>query len=99
MKRATSIILLCTALAGCADTGVIKVGLDRYTVSTQVPFGGPTSAKGQALEEANSYCDSKGQVMLLDSAQSHECALHGGCGEAEIYFFCLDHGDHRLKGH
>ena len=37
-------------LSGCTDSGPIKVGPDTYTISTRVPFGGPASAKGQALK-------------------------------------------------
>jgi hypothetical protein len=34
---------------------------------------------------------------LLQHEQSSECALHGGCGEAEIEFYCLLPGDPMLK--
>jgi hypothetical protein len=82
-------------LTACSDTGPIQVGPDRYTISTRVPFSGPAGAKGQAEQEANAFCASKGQKMLLDDISSYECALHGGCGEAELYFFCLDSNDQR----
>ena len=85
------------ALTGCTDTGPIKVGPDTYTISTRVPFGGPASAKGQALQEANTFCESKGREILLDHVQASECALHGGCGEAEIFFYCLAANDPQLK--
>ena len=84
-------------LAGCADSGPIKVGPDTYTISTRVPFGGPASAKGQALKEANTFCESKGREILLDHIKASECALHGGCGEAEIFFYCLAADDPQLK--
>ncbi|WP_397449360.1 hypothetical protein [Pseudomonas sp. NA-150] len=84
-------------LAGCADSGPMKVGPDTYTISTRVPFGGPASAKGQALKEANAFCLSQGREILLDHMQASECALHGGCGEAEIFFFCLASSDPQLK--
>lgn len=84
-------------LSGCTDSGPIKVGPDTYTISTRVPFGGPASAKGQALKEANVFCESQGREILLNHMQASECALHGGCGEAEIYFFCLAKGDPQLK--
>ncbi|UOB21763.1 hypothetical protein MRY17_13460 [Pseudomonas orientalis] len=90
-------VLFAMALAGCADSGPIKVGPDTYTISTRVPFGGPASAKGQALKEANVFCESQGREILLDHMQASECALHGGCGEAEIYFFCMAKGDPQLK--
>jgi hypothetical protein len=86
MRKYLLILLFVTA---CTDTGPIKIGRDTYTISTHVPFGGPASAKGDALREANKFCESQGREMLLDHAQSSECALHGGCGEAEIDFYCL----------
>ena len=33
---------------------------------------------------------------MLDHITSSECALHGGCGEAEISYFCLDENDPRF---
>jgi hypothetical protein len=97
--RAKRIVFCSTILvvAGCTDTGPIKIGPDTYTISTRVPFGGPASAKGEALQEANSYCTSQGREILLQHEQSGECALHGGCGEAEIEFYCLSPGDPMLK--
>ncbi len=91
------ILLSLAAVVSCTDTGPIKVGPDTYTISTRVPFGGPASAKGQALQEANTFCESKEQEMLLDHIQASECALHGGCGEAELYFYCLAPNDPQLK--
>lgn len=84
-------------IADCTDTGPIKIGPDSYTISTRVPFSGPAGAKGEALKEAATFCDSKTREMLLDRIDSSECALHGGCGEAEIYFYCLTLDDPQLK--
>ncbi|HDR9314148.1 hypothetical protein [Burkholderia vietnamiensis] len=89
-------VLICTGLVGCTDTGPIQIGPDTYTISTRVPLGGPASAKGQALTEANTFCSSNGRQILLNHIQSGECALHGGCGEAEIVFYCLKPGDPQL---
>ena len=99
-NMATKTIGLCSialALAACTDTGPIKIGPDTYTISTRVPLGGPASAKGQALQEANAYCSTQDREILLQHEQSSECALHGGCGEAEIEFYCLQAGDPMLK--
>lgn len=95
--RAIALCSLASTLAACTDTGPIKIGPDTYTISTRVPFGGPASAKGQALQEANAFCSGHGLEMLLQHEQSSECALHGGCGEAEIEFYCLQAGDQMLK--
>ncbi|WP_218108648.1 hypothetical protein [Paraburkholderia nodosa] len=96
----TKIIALCSialTLTACTDTGPIKIGPDTYAISTRVPLGGPASAKGQALQEANAFCSTQNREILLQHEQSSECALHGGCGEAEIEFYCLQPGDPMLK--
>ena len=87
--------IIVAALCGCADTGAQKIGKDTYTISVRVPFSGPSGAKGQALKEANQFCASLHREMLLDSENSYECVLHGGCGEAEIHFLCLTEDDPR----
>jgi hypothetical protein len=91
------LIVSVLVLISCSDTGPINIGPDTYTISTRVPFGGPASAKGDALKEANSFCASQDRQILLNHVQSSECALHGGCGEAEIEFYCLLPGDPQLK--
>jgi hypothetical protein len=96
-KAILLIAIVLVTVVCCTDTGPIKVGPDTYTISTRVPFGGPASAKGQALQEAATFCESIQREILLDRMQSSECALHGGCGEAEIYFACLTSGDPQLK--
>lgn len=52
-------------------------------------------AKGEALKSANAYCASQGKFVQLQTQDAHECALHGGCGEATITFLCLDENDPR----
>lgn len=83
-------------LAGCASSGVQPVGKDTFTVSVRAPFSGPARAKGDALEQANAFCAKKGKQIQLVSQKSNECMLHGGCGEAEIVFMCLDASDPRF---
>lgn len=93
-------LILALALAGCTNTGAMKIGPDSYMLSTRVPFGGPSSASGEALQTAGIYCAGMQREMLLDHISSYECALHGGCGEAQIMFFCLNSNDpqlHRVK--
>jgi len=85
-----SAIVMCSVaftFAACTDTGPIKIGPDTYAISTRVSLGGPASAKGQALQEANAFCSTQGMEILLQHERSSECALHGGCGEAEIEFY------------
>ncbi len=93
--RITALIIMTVILAACANTGPVPIGQDAYTVSVRVPFSGPSGAKGEALKEANTFCISQGKRMLLQTQSSYECALHGGCGEAEIAFLCLNENDPR----
>lgn len=88
-------VLVAATLTSCADTGPMKIGQDMYSVSVRVAFSGPAGAKGQALQEANAFCAKQNKQVLLDHEDSHECALHGGCGETEITFLCLAADDPR----
>lgn len=94
----TSIILLAAIfLAGCANTGPQPIGKDTYIESVRVPFSGQSGAKAEALATANKHCAQEGKKLLLDHITSSECALHGGCGEAEIMYLCLNENDPRFK--
>jgi hypothetical protein len=92
--RLLTMTLVC-AIAACANTGPVQIGKDMYTISVRVALSGPSGAKGDALKEANSYCASQNKRVLLQNENSYECALHGGCGEAEITFLCLEESDPR----
>jgi len=92
-----SLVSLLLTLSGCADTGPLQVGRDTYSISVRVPLSGPSGAKGQALQEANAFCVKQGRKVLLQNESSYECALHGGCGEAEITFLCLKEDDPRYE--
>jgi hypothetical protein len=61
-------------------------------VSARVPFSGQSGALNQALGEANTFCESQGGMVKLISNNMQECALHGGCGEAQITFNCAKPG-------
>lgn len=89
------IALTLLLLVGCASSGVQQAGRDTYTVSVRAPFSGPARAKGDALKQANAFCAKRNKQIELVSQKSNECMLHGGCGEAEIVFMCLDASDPR----
>ncbi len=72
------------------------VGPDTYQVSTRVPLTGAAGAQSDALKTANEYCTSLGRQILLQHSASGECALHGGCGNATVTFYCLKPGDPAL---
>ena len=87
MKQAIVIGAL-LALTGCATTAPVRTADGTWMVSARVPFTGQSGALNSALGEANTFCASQGEVVKLVSNTSHECALHGGCGEAQITFIC-----------
>lgn len=60
--------------------------------SARVPLNGQTGAKTKALEAANKHCASLGKEALVEDVKASECALHGGCGEAEVVYRCVDKG-------
>jgi hypothetical protein len=86
-----------STLSACSDSGPIKIAKDTYSLSMRVAFSGPAGAKGDALEEANKFCVGQSKEVLLQTESSQECALHGGCGEAEITFLCVTENDPRYQ--
>lgn len=76
------------ALPGCATTAPVQTAQGTWMVSARVPFSGQSGALNQAISEANTFCAAKGKTVRLVSNTSQECALHGGCGEAQITFTC-----------
>lgn len=93
MKRL--IVLAVVGLSACANTGPIKIAKDTYSISVRVPFSGPAGAKGEAFQDASEHCVRQNKHMLLQYINAYECALRGGCGEAEITFQCLEESDPR----
>lgn len=96
MKKILGLMVV-FALTGCANSGVQSIGKDSYLVSVRVPFSGQSGAKADALTSANVHCASQGKQMMLGNISSSECALRGGCGEAQIIFSCLDKEDPRYQ--
>jgi hypothetical protein len=87
MKQAILIGMI-LVVAGCATTAPVRTAQGTWMVSARVPFTGQSGALNQAIGEANTFCASQGKVVKLVLNASQECALHGGCGEAQITFTC-----------
>lgn len=87
MKR-TLAVGFALVLTACATTAPVRTADGNWMVSARVPLNGQSGALNQALSEANTFCASQGLVVKLVSNTSQECALHGGCGEAQITFAC-----------
>lgn len=88
MKHTVLTALLLT-LAACATSTPVQTGDGNWMVSARVPFSGQTGALNQALDEANKFCAAHSQVVRMITNTAQECALHGGCGEAQVTFTCV----------
>jgi hypothetical protein len=80
------LMLALSLTAGCVTTKPVQTANGTYMISARVPFSGQSGAKAQALKGAATFCGSRTVQLLSDNSQ--ECALHGGCGEAQIEFRC-----------
>ena len=89
MRRAMWLLAF-LGMTGCATTAPVRTTNGTWLISARVPFSGQSGALNQALGEANSFCASQGKIVKLVSNTSQECALHGGCGEAQITFVCAE---------
>jgi hypothetical protein len=93
IRHLVAIAVLITG--GCASrTGVLQMGKDTYTLSVGVAgtgsvSGNNTSAKRQALTEANQYCVKMGKQILVKNT-SLNSTMAGST--SELVFQCL--GEH-----
>ena len=94
IRNLVAIAVLVTG--GCATkTGVLPMGKDTYTLSVGVSLtgsvsGNNTSAKRQALSEANQYCAKMGKQILVKNI-SLNSTMAGST--SELVFKCLDEHD------
>jgi hypothetical protein len=89
--RAFFIAVTVFALTGCASTGIIQSGSDRYMVSKtslQVGFGAPTAVHGEISQEANDFCAKKNKKMETVNTTITHPAL-GRPGSATLEFRCI----------
>jgi uncharacterized protein YcfL len=62
-------ILICLLLVGCSTSDPVRVGDNRYMIST-TNFTGLSTRAGQiqrAMDDANDFCGKKGKVAQLQS--------------------------------
>ena len=90
-KVASFIAVVLVALAGCASTGVIQSGSDRYMVSKtslKVGFGPPTAAHAAISQEADDFCAKQNKKVEVVNANITHPAL-GRPGSATLEFRCI----------
>ncbi len=79
-----------------ANSGVVPIGHDIYMLSRQAAtgFSGSGNLKGDALREANAYCDKRHLTMQVVTVQEAEPPyIFGNFPKAEVQFKCVPKGD------
>ena len=95
MRKAIVSCAIVIAVGACvSSTGVKKVGPNTYTITTHASGkrGGAMTAKSMALDEANQFCATNGQEILLTNAKQEPAR-----GNVELLFRCLPPGDPELE--
>lgn len=78
------------AMAGCASTGIVKTGGDRYVVSKssmKPGFGAPTAVYVDITEEAQEFCKKENKDMEIVNSDLKHPAV-GRPGSATLEFRC-----------
>ncbi len=77
------------ALAGCAaNSGVIPIGKDMFTVSRQAATGG--TLKAEAIGEANQFCGAqKKTIEVVSAVEAKPPYILGNYPKAEVQFKCV----------
>lgn len=89
MKSKTSYALL-LLVTGCASSGIMKTGDDRFLVSKtslQVGFGAPTAVYAEITNEAVAFCKGQSKEMEVVRTDIQHPAL-GKPGSATLEFRC-----------
>lgn len=95
-----SVLFLAACLPGCStSSGVVPIGHDTYLISRshKSTRGSGTWVKGEALQEANAYCEKRGKVMKLVKTVERDMKPFRADASAEVYFKALSPSDPELK--
>lgn len=87
-------VVISIALAGCASSGILKSGGDKYVVSKtsmQVGFGAPTAVHADISKEADEFCAKQGKALEVVDTRLEHPAL-GKPGSATLEFRCKEKG-------
>lgn len=89
--------LLATAVAGCAESRVVKeLEPNSYFLTENYSRGLFDGAQQRAVSRAAEYCIKKDRRVLVDYVLQGPTNGHGA-GTAEINFRCLGRGDPELQ--
>lgn len=100
-KVVISVAVTTVLLSGCAQkSGAMKIGKDTYMISNQAAsgFSGIGNLKAEAFEDANSFCESRGQeVQFVNSTEAKPPFIFGNFPKVEIQFMCVHPTDKDYK--
>lgn len=98
--KSTALLFSTLILAGCAsNSGIIPIGKDTYMVSRQAAtgFGGSSTLKAEAFQEASAYCTKQGKsLQVVNTQEAQPPYVFGNYPKAEVQFMCLSDGDAEL---
>lgn len=84
------IIFIALVLTGCARSSIVPVGEDTYVLSRAQKGFGTAAVREDALDEARSYCNSKGMSMELLGVDEKEMVVFTADPEAQVSFKCIN---------
>ena len=87
-------------LGACTQsTGVLPMGPDTFSIATSDELGGVVAAKRAAVQEASTFCSSRGQQMIAVQSQSSvkEDWAGDSIGHHDFTFRCLNANDPQLR--
>lgn len=78
------------AVAGCSNSGPIKIGPDTYYIIKKAgsAFNTGDSDKVAVLKQANAFCEQQGRDVLVEKAEAHHGIAFARVASAEVTFKC-----------
>ncbi len=101
MKKLVFFIYFCAfTLTACSNSsGVLKMGPDTFSISTEASFGkgGIPAARRIAYKEAGEECSKRGLEVFVLNERSVGTTFTDGMAKAELTFRCLRPDDPEFK--
>lgn len=86
-----AVVVMAVALTGCASTGIMQTGDDKYIVSKSelkvVGFGPPVVAYSEISQEASDFCAKQNKIAVTVNTVFTHPGL-GQPGSATLEFRC-----------
>ncbi len=82
---------LLAAVAGCSNSGPIKVGPDTYYILKKAGSGFNTGDgdKVDVLRQASAFCAQLGRDIVVEKAEAHRGIIFARVASADVTFKCV----------